>query len=240
VRLGDGGLTLLGGFSGGREDYQDIVATSELTGTLAIRYAPASFGASRPFVEIGGLAGHSDSLTMRRTYLNGVGTAVGQGAAGYSNSAIWGRAGWIWDTGTADEVGVYGEYGQTRQSIGAYLEQISNIDPFEALVGRGLDRMDVGKVGVRWSHDFAHGWEAFVGLTVAHALSQTQILPVFVDGFGPVGAPAMERQTWGEYRVRVGHAISANSTLSLFVAGIAGTPVVGDGAHVGVDYRATF
>jgi len=234
------GLTLLGGFSGGREDYQDIVAGRELSGALAIRYAPAGFCASRPFVELGGLVGHSDDLTMRRTYANGVGTAVGEGTASYSNSAFWGRAGWIWDTKAAGQIGVYGEYGQERQSIGAYLEPISNIDPFEALVGQGRDRMDVGKAGVRWSQDFAHGWEAFVGLTVAHAFTQSQILPVDIDGFGPVGAPGIERQTWGEYRVRVGHSLGAHSALSLFVAGIAGTPVVGDSTHIGVDYRATF
>jgi hypothetical protein len=234
------GITLLGGFSGGREDYENIVAGVDLTGTLAIRYAPASFGASRPFVEVGGLIGHANDLTMRRTYANGVATAVGEGTAGYSNSAVWGRVGWIWDTSRADQIGVYGEYGEQRQSIGAYLEPLSNIDPFEAFVGQGHDRMDVGKLGVRWGHDFAHGWEAFVGLTVAHAFTQDQLLPVDVDGFGPVAPPGVGRQTWGEYRVRVGHSISANSSLSLFVAGVAGSSLVGDNTHVGVDYRATF
>ena len=118
VSLADG-ITLLGGFSGGREDYRNIVADTELTGALAIRYAPPSFGASRPFIELGGLAGHANDLTMRRTYANGVGTAVGEGTAGYSNSAVWGRLGWIWDASQADQVGVYGEYGEIRQSIGA-------------------------------------------------------------------------------------------------------------------------
>jgi len=231
----DDGVTLLGGFSGGREDYQNIVAETDFNGTLAIRYAPPGFGPSRPFVEVGGLIGHANDLTMRRTYANGVGTAVGEGSAAYSNSAVWGRAGWIWDTRQDDQIGVYGEYGQIRQSIGAYLEPISNIDPFEALVG-----MNVGKVGVRWDHDFAHSWEAFVGLTVAHAFSQEQLLPVDVDGFGPVAAPGVGQQTWGEYRVRVGHSLSANASLSLFVSGIAGSSLVGDNTHVGVDYRATF
>jgi hypothetical protein len=234
------GITLLGGFSGGREDYRNIVADTELNGTLAIRYAPPGFGASRPFVEVGGLIGHADDLTMRRTYANGVGTAVGEGSASYSNSAVWGRAGWIWDTGKAGEIGVYGEYGQVRQSIGAYIEPISNIDPFEAVVGRGQDRMNVGKLGLRWEHDFAHGWEAFVGLTFAHSFSQEQVLPVDVDGFGPVAAPSVGQQTWGEYRVRVGHSVSGNSSLSLFVSGIAGSSLVGDDTHVGIDYRATF
>jgi hypothetical protein len=239
VSLADG-ITLMGGFSGGREDYQNIVAETDFNGTLAIRYAPPGFGPSRPFVEVGGLIGHADQLTLRRTYANGVGTAVGEGSAGYSNSAVWGRAGWIWDTSPAEQIGVYGEYGQIRQSIGAYLEPLSNINPFEALVGRGLDRMDVGKLGVRWSHDFAHGWEAFVGLTVAHSFSQEQLLPVDIDGFGPVAAPGLGEQAWGEYRVRVGHSINAHSALSLFVSGIAGSSLVGDNTHVGVDYRATF
>ncbi|MEJ0065007.1 MAG: hypothetical protein WDM85_05885 [Caulobacteraceae bacterium] len=61
-----------------------------------------------------------------------------------------------------------------------------------------------------------------------------------MDGFGPVGAPGFGEQTWGEYRVRVGHTLTANSSLSVFVSGIAGSSLVGDNTHVGVDYRATF
>lgn len=239
INLG-GGLALLGGFSVGEEDYQDIAASNELTGSLALRYAPSSFGASRPFFEVGALAGGTHDLTMRRTYANGVGTAVGQGTAGYSNSAFWGRAGWIWDRGAADEVGAYVEYGEVRQDIGGYFEKLSNIDPFEALVGHGWDSMQVGKLGVRLSHDLAGGWELFGGLVAAHAFGQGHLLPVDVDGFGPVLAGPVGAQTWLEYRARIGHSVTTRSSLNLFVSGIAGTSTVGDSVHVGVDYRVVF
>jgi len=233
------GIMLLGGFSGGREDYQDVTVGDELTGTLAIRYAPA-LGPSRPFVEIGGLYGGSDNVSLRRHYLDGIKTVTGQGSAAYRVSAVWGRAGWIWDPSPADQIGVYGEYGLQRQTIGAYLEPLSNLNPFEALVAPGLDKMDVGKLGVRASHAFAGGWEMQGGLAVAHAFYGVQNLGVVIDGIGPVAAPPAGQQTWVEYRVRLGRAISHSSAISVFVAGIAGTATVGDAEHVGVDYRIVF
>jgi hypothetical protein len=231
---------MLGGFSVGEEDYQDIAASNELTGSLALRYAPSGFGASRPFIEVGALAGGTHDLTMRRTYANGVGTAVGQGTASYANNALWGRIGWIWDRDDADEIGAYAEYGEASQSIGGYFEQLSNLDPFEALVGHGSDSMQVGKLGVRLSHDFAGGWDLFGALVVAHDFSQSHTLPVDVDGFGPLSPAPVGAQTWAEYRARVGHSVTAHSSLNLFVSGVAGTPTVGDSVHIGVDYRVVF
>jgi hypothetical protein len=239
VRLADG-LTVLGGFSAGREDYQDITASSELTGTLAVRYAPTSFGPSRPFVEIGGLVGGTTNLTLQRHYLDGVKTVTGQGGAGYSNDAFWGRFGWIWDTSPANQLGLYGEYGEQHQSIGGYLEPLSNINPFEALVSPGTDSMGVGKIGLREDHAFKSGWEFSAGLAMAHAFSGRQLLAVDVDGFGPVAAPPLGEQSWLEYRARLGHRLTENSALSAFVAGVAGSSVAGDATHVGVDYRLTF
>jgi hypothetical protein len=240
VNIGGSGFTVLGGFSDGRQDYPDVIAGNEFNATIAMRYSPPGLGASRPFVEIGGLWGNSSDLTLTRTYGNGVGTAVGQGTTRYTSSAAWGRVGWIWNPTPASELGVYAEYGEAQQHIGAYLEPLSNLDPFEALVGQGTDRVDAGKLGARYTQSFANGWEASAGLTVAHAFSESQTLPVDVDGFGPVTASGVGKQTWVEYRARLGHSITAHSALSLFVAGVAGTSIVGDSVHVGADYRVVF
>lgn len=239
VRLGDG-FTLLGGFSGGREDYKDVTASDELTGTLTLRYVPVGWGLSRPFAEVGVLSGGASSVLLQRNYQDGVKTVTGQGAAGYSNLAYWGRVGWIWDAAPGAQLGAYGEYGRISQSIGAYGEPLSNLDPFEALVGHGTDSMDVGKLGLRYSQDFKSGWEFSTGLAFAHAFSGGQVMPVDIDGFGPTAAGPIGQQSWIEYRARLGHSLSRNSALSLFVAGIAGTSPVAMATHVGVDYRVTF
>jgi len=233
------GVTLLGGFSLGEQNYQDVRAYNDKTIVLGLRYAPPNL-TSRPFLEVGALVGDAGSLVLTRTYVNGKGTAAGQGDATYASSAVWGRVGWVWDTTPANQLGVYAEYGEQRQSIGGYLEPLSNLDPFEAAVQPGGDRMDVGKLGLRYDHETASGWDLFGGLAVAHAFSQSQTFNIAVDGFGPLPTPAVGDQTWVEYRARLGHALSARSSLSLFVAGVAGTSAVGDSVHVGVDYKVVF
>jgi hypothetical protein len=233
------GVTMLGGFSLGEADYQDIRAGEATTVTLAVRYAPPD-AASRPFIEIGGLIGDAGSLTENRTYANGSGTATGRGTSTYASNAVWGRIGWIWDWASTDQLGVYAEFGRQSQSIGGYAEALSNLDPFEAAVAGGGDRMDVGKLGLRYDHELPGGWELFGGLVVAHAFGESQTFAIAVDGFGALPAPAVGDQTWVEYRARVGHSLTARSSLSFYVSGVAGTPIVGDSADVGLDYRVTF
>jgi hypothetical protein len=237
VTLPDG-LTLLGGFSYGRLDYRDMVASSEMTSTLALRYAPP--GASRPFVEIGVLAGGSDDLTERRTYANGRGVAVGEGGGGYRNDAYWGRLGWIWDLRPSIQVGAYAEFGQAHQSIGGYLEPLSNIDPFEAAVGAGGDRAGIARLGLRYDQFLGGGWELFGGLAVAHAVDEHQTLPIAVDGFGPLTPTPVTAQSWVEYRARLGHSLSPTSSLSLYVSGLSGGSLLGTNLGVGVDFRVVF
>ncbi len=238
IDLGSG-VTLLGGFGVGEQDYQGVRASDDTTLALALRYAPPGM-ASRPFVEAGGLVGGSGQASFSRAYANGAGVAVGRGTASYANDALWGRIGWVWDFGAADQLGVYAEYGHASQSVGGYDEPLSNLDPFEAAVAGGGDHMDVGKLGARFEHDFAGGWEVFGALVVAHAFRQSQTLAVAVDGFEDIPAPAVGEQTWVEYRARLGHSVTTRSALSLYVAGVAGTAAIGDSVSLGADYRITF
>jgi hypothetical protein len=232
------GFTLLGGFSTGRLDYRDITASNELTGALTLRYAPIA--ASRPFVEIGVLAGGSDQLTETRTYANGRGVTVGEGTTTYRNDAYWARLGWVWDAPPGLQVGAYAEFGRSRQTIGGYQEPLSNIDPFEALVGPGEDEADIGKLGVRYDQTLPGGWELFGALAVAHTFSQSQLLPIAVDGFGPLTPAPIASESWVEYRVRAGHALDRHSSVSLFVAGTAGGGLVSGDVVSGIDYKRVF
>jgi len=236
----DSGLMVLGGLLTGYEDYQNVRAGEDLTGTLALRFAPTSMGPSRPFIEVGGLLGRTNDLTFTRTYANGVGTAVGQGSTTASTSAIWGRAGWIFNATPADQLGVFAEYGYDRQSIGGYAEPLSKRDPFNAVVLAGADALDAGKIAVRYDHTSSAGWDFGVGLAVAHAFDESQGLQVAIPGFGFVPADPTGRQSWLEYGGHVGYAFNRHSALSLFVTGIAGPETVGSAAHFGLDYRLTF
>jgi hypothetical protein len=234
------GLMFLAGLEAGEQDYQGVRTSTGVMATLAARYAPTNWSASRPLIEVGGLLSGGGGATFTRTYANGVGTSTGQGSSALKTSAIWGRAGWVWDTSKSDQLGAYAEYQYVRQSIGAYLEPLSQQDPFEALVTPGVDAMDVGKIGVRYNHTASSGWEYSGGLALAHAVSAVQELNVVVDGFGLVPAAPAGEQTWVEYGVHAGYAFANHSAVSFFVAGVAGSGYVGSRAHVGIDYRYTF
>ena len=239
VRFADG-LTVLGGVSVGAEDYKDVTVDNELIGELAVRYMPPHFGPSRPFIEFGGIEGGAGSVDLRRDYVDGVKTAVGTGVAAYSSDALWGRVGWIWDLRSSTQLGAYAEYGEARQSIGAYAEPLSDLDPFEAVVGRGVDKIDALKLGARFGLAFASAWELDVGLAVARALDESRVLPAEVDGFGPVAPGPPGRQTWLEYRLGLSHSVGRTSSLGAFVSGVAGTSPVGSDAHAGLDFRVRF
>ena len=233
-----GGVTILGGLGWGEAAYAGVRGDDSHTGSLAIRYAPG--GPSRPFVEAGGLLGHTADVTLTRTYLNGAGVAFGVGSTSANTTALWGRAGWIWDLGEADQVGAYAEYGLLRQSLAPYVEPLSQANPFEAHVQGGSDSLGVGKLGLRVNDAVPGGWELGSGLALAHAFTDRQRLNVSVPGFGAVAAGPPGRVTWLEYGARVGHSLTRHSTLSLFAAGVVGTGAVGGHIHAGVDYRVTF
>ena len=235
-----GGLSLLAGLGVGQQDYRDVSTGAGVSGTLAVRYAPAALGGSRPFVEIGGLVGGGGTAAFSRGYVNGAGVAVGKGSASYQTSAIWGRAGWIWDVGADGQLGAFVEVEGVREAFGGYVEPLSNANPFEAHVQPGSASMTVGKAGLRFSDTAAGGWSYGAALTLATAFAQSQDLQVAVPGFGAVPAGSVGRQTWVEFGARVGHAVTRNSTLSLFVTGVEGGGLVGGSAHGGIDYRVSF
>ena len=184
--------------------------------------------------------GRRGRASFTRTYVNGGGTAAGTGSASYDSSAIWGRAGWILDADKADQLALFVEAERLRQSVGAYVEPLSNANPFEAHVLAGSDTMTIGRLGLRFNHAAEHGWEFGAGLTISRALSQTESLFVAIPGFGPVPAGPIGKQTWVEFGARVGYSFGPRSNLSLFVTGAQGSAVIGGYAHVGLDYRITF
>jgi len=59
-------------------------------------------------------------------------------------------------------------------------------------------------------------------------------------GFGFVPADPTGAQTWVEYGAHLGYSFARHSTISVFVAGVAGSGNIGSDTHAGVDCRLTF
>ena len=113
------------------------------------------FRRSRPFLEAGYFASHGDAVRFTRTYGNGDAEATGVGGSSTNASEVYRRAGWIWTTAPADQLGVYAEYGRQRQSIAAYVEPLTTDNPFEAHVAGDQARQNVARAGLRYNRCMA-------------------------------------------------------------------------------------
>jgi fibronectin-binding autotransporter adhesin len=102
-------LTLLAGASWD-SFYQDgtNVSASPIV-AAALRYDPANWGSSRPFVEFGAAVSPYISASYTRYYNNGLTPATGVGSAIDRGLAIYGRVGWVARLTPTDEVAVLGD-----------------------------------------------------------------------------------------------------------------------------------
>ena len=232
-------LTLLGGVSWGSQSYGSVRENGVTSGTVALRWAPALFRGSRPFLEAGYSASHGDGVKFARTYANGDGEATGVGGSSTNASEVYGRAGWVWTPAPADQFGVYAEYGRQRQSFAAYVEPLSTGNPFEAHVAGDQARQDVARAGLRYSHDPLHGLTWGLNAAVGHGFDADPGLEVAIPGVGALTPQSASGPTWFEYTARLGYGLGERVTVGAFVTGVAGA-VVGSHARPGLDVRLRF
>jgi hypothetical protein len=234
------GLALLGGVSYGGETYQDISAANVLSGAISLRYAFVGLGPSHPFVEAGVSGASIGQLTLSRTYADGAGVALGRGKTGGDALNYFGRAGWVFAVNKADELALYGEYGQAIQRIGAYVEPVSMANPFEAAVAGGTDSMQIAKLGVKYNHGLGGALTFGVNLGVAESLNVHEGVNAAVDGIGVVRPARVGDQTWAEYGAKFSCQLKSGSQVGLFLDGASGGPSIGTSIHGGLAFTARF
>lgn len=233
-------FTILGGFAFTRFKDDTVDVRGAPIFALALRYDPADWGPSRPFGEIGAVASPWQSVRYTRVYANGAGTAKGIADTDVATYAAFARLGWLFRFSPIDEFAVAGEIWRGWQRVKGYSEAMSNLNPFEATVGTGTDRLNIVKGGAQYTHLFGSSIETTVNVGVAHSFAARSGVRVIVDGFGGVPVPNLEDRTWFEYGLRVGYRLTQAAVVDLFVDGAAGPEPIGSEVHGGIGFRYNF
>lgn len=216
------GLALLAGVSYGQEDYDSVQIENALMGALAVRYLVPGKGAWRPFVEAGGWIAREADLEFERSYVNGAGTATGTGSTEGDISYLYGRAGLLFAFGRGEQLALSAELGRQRLEVDGYAETLTATNPFEAYVAGGTDRMDLLKARVEWSFLIGQGFDATLWGAGVYGFNRDSELVASVPGLGAMTPIADDATAWAEYGARVGYALTAATTLDVFVNGVSG------------------
>ena len=232
-------LTLLAGMSWD-SFYQDgvNVSASPIV-AAALRYDPANWGPSRPFVEFGASLAPYMPATYTRYYNNGFIPAQGVGSAIDRGLAVYGRLGWVDRITPTDEAGVYGDLVRGWQEQGGYTEVSTGVNPFPLSISNGIDREDVVRLGATYTHLFFGNLEANVNGAVAHGFDSTFGSQVSVLNFGSIAPFPILSSTWAEFGGRLGYRFSRSVVVDAFALGTLGGEV-GRTLHVGLGARYAF
>ena len=246
------GLTLLGGFAYGAQDYPGIRQSDAPTVAAAARYTfdvPYDDEGTffHPFVEIGGWVTPRQDLTLSRSYTNAAGTSTGTGSTNAISWAEYGRTGLVWNLTGEDQLTGYGELGQQYMAFNGYSEQVTADNPFPASVGTGVLRLDIARVGTSWTHHFFDvqlddDLNVPISFTLAgaaaHTISEHTGLTATVAGIGSATATNTS-DTWGEFGGRLEAQMTDNVALDLDLTGTTGSGALGTVLHggAGLTYR---
>jgi probable HAF family extracellular repeat protein len=235
-----GGLSVRGGVSYAREDYENGRLNSAAMGALALRYVSGGTGAIQPFVEGGGWFAPDTSMSFSRTYVNGAGAATGTGKTEGGIGYYYGRAGVATDLAKGGQLAVSGEIGQEILHVNAYAEPLSAANPFEARVNSGDDTMTLAKLRVQYTASLTARVDGAVYVAVVRTFNQSSGLSAAVDGFGAFAPASLPETVWAEFGVRAGYKLTDNVTFDVFSGGVAGREGVGTEVHSGAGLRIRF
>ena len=234
------GFAVLAGVSYGYENYDSASIDNALMGALALRYLVPGAGTFRPFVEAGGWLAPDADLEFQRTYMNGAGTAVGVGSTQGDVSYLFARAGALYAMGQGGQLALSAEVGRERLTVRGYAEGASSSNPFDGSVAAGTDTMGLLKARGQWSASLGHGFDATVWGAGVYGFNRQSDLEVAVAGVGMLTPVADDDIVWAEYGARVGYALTAATTLDVFVNGVSGEKGVDTRMHGGAGLRYRF
>jgi fibronectin-binding autotransporter adhesin len=231
-------LSVLGGIA--YSNYRSGAAhvTGMPLGAGSLRYDFTELGASRPYLEAGGVLAPSGHATFTRHYGFGAVDLPGSGSASTTNYAVFGRAGWVYRFTPIDEASAAAELSHNWQRVGAYSEGLSPLNPVPLVNGGGTDEMNIAKIGGQLTHLVGTSIETQINLGVAHSFGSRSGLAATLSG--AAFKPTLGEYTWGEFGARVGYRIQPKLILDVFADGTVGPRPIGATVHGGLAVRYTF
>jgi hypothetical protein len=231
-------LSVIGGvaYSTYRSGGVDVTGMPLAAGSL--RYDFTELGISRPYVEVGGILAPFGRANYSRHYSLGGANLSGFASASTANSAVFGRAGWVYRFSPRDEASFGAELWRNWQRVGPYSELFSPINPVPLVNRGGTDEMNIAKIGGQWTHLFGTSIETQINLGLARSLGSRSGLNAIIAGF--TATPAVGEYSWAEYGARISYRLQANVVLDTFADGTLGRGPIGNTVHGGLAVRYTF
>ena len=237
-------LSAIGGIAYSNYRGGDVHVTGMPLAAGSLRYDFTEWGASRPYLEAGGIAAPSGRANFARGYrLNGTNALSGadfsgSGSATTSNFGAFGRAGWVYRFSARDEASLGAELSHYWQRVGAYSETFSPINPVPLVNGGGTDQMNIAKFGGQLTHLWSATIETQVNFGVARSFASRSGLNAVIAGASIT--PGLGEYIWAEYGARIGYRIQPNVIVDAFADGTLGPRPIGNTVHGGVAVRYTF
>jgi hypothetical protein len=231
-------LSLLGGIAysqygrGGYDVTAPIVA-------IAARYDFTEWGSSRPFFDLGTVLSPAQRVSYLRSYTSSIGISQIPTTTHSSDYSLFERAGWVFRVSPRDEFALAAELWQGWQHFSGYQEAAGPINPFDANIASGTDRMNLAKIGGQWTHLFGTRIEANLNGGFVQSFSSSSGIRATVTDVGTV-VPTMGNQHWAELGARLGFRFTKNLAGDLFVNGTVGPTPVGNTIHGGAGLRLNF
>jgi hypothetical protein len=232
-------LALLAGLAYTQYSEGGYHVTSAPIGAFALRYDVTDWGSSRPFFDIGTVLTPYEKVRYGRSYTTSLGTVTLDASTTSSNTAVYGRAGWIDRISPRDEVAASIELWQLWQHVAGYRDPAAALNPFDATIAGGTDRTSLVKLGGQWTHLVGASVEANVNGGYVQSFASHSGIVAAVTGNGVV-TPTMGNQGWFEYGGRLGFRLTQGWVADLFVNGTLGPQPVGNTIHGGIGLRINY
>ncbi len=230
---------MIGGFSYGEYSADGITVTDAPTVAGSLIYDPVNLGHSRPFVEIGGGTTPYENVSYNRSYANGATVANGDSKSVDRNLSLFGRVGWVSRMTPIDEAAIYTDISRSWLVTGGYTEASGPNNPYPATVQKGLDTLNVARLGGQYTHLFNGKFEVNGTFAIAYGFGAGSGSVANIVDFGTIAPTQIANGYWFEYGARVGYRVSDKMVLDAFVLGTVGD-LIGKTLHGGVGLRFFF
>ncbi len=214
----DHGFSILGGAAFVDQSAGGASVSGAALFGAAIRYVhsvPLTDYRLRPFAEAGAWGSPSLSMHFSRTYLNGSGTATGEGDASGSVFGAYLKGGVLYAPTIDDEVSFSATLAGNWLNVGAYAEATTSTNPFPASFAAQSVATGQVKATAGWTHHVDNNLDFTLTASVGRSFGGGLTTNADVVGFGDVSGTAGD-YNFGELGARVDYKVNATIKVNAF------------------------
>jgi len=163
-------------------------------------------------------------MHLSRSYVNGIGTASGEGDASGSVFGAFVRGGVLYAPTVDDQVTFSATLAGNWLNIGAYAEAASSSNPFPASFAAQSVATGQVKLTAGWTHHVDDNLDFTLSASVGRSFGGGVTTAASVVGFGDVSGSAGD-YTFGELGARIDYKLSDTVKLNAFALSMFGDKI---------------